>query len=163
METKICRECKEEKPIEEFTKHKRMKGGYDNICKECNNSKVKKWVEENPDKYGLKCKRWYRENRTKSLQESRRRYEEFVRKIQSLKNGKSCVKCGYNKHPEILHYHHRDGSKKDFIISEAINLKSSIIKNPEILQQEIDKCDLLCPNCHCELHLLERLENKKAL
>jgi len=160
METKICRECKEEKPIEEFTKHKRMKGGYDTICKKCNNSKVKKWVEKNPDKYGLKCKRWYRANITKIVEQRKKKYEDFAKHINTFKEGKSCVRCGYNKIPQILQYHHRNKNDKKFNISESINIKKIILENPEILTKEIEKCDLLCPNCHFEIHYLE---NKKPL
>lgn len=32
---KICRKCKEEKPLNEFFKKKKSKDGYDNICKKC--------------------------------------------------------------------------------------------------------------------------------
>ena len=163
METRICRKCNKEKPLEEFTKHKKMKLGYDTICKECNNIHSRKWAVDNPEKYKLRCKRYYRANKKAESEKSKKRYEDFVKKIHSLKDGKSCARCGYNAFPQILHYHHKDGSKKNFIISEAINIKSKIIENPEILKAEIEKCDLLCPNCHSELHLLERLENKKPL
>ena len=162
METKICRECKEEKPIEEFTKHKRMKGGYDNICKECNRIHASKWNEENPDKYKLRCKRWYRANKTQEAIKKRKKYEEFVNYVASLKDGKSCIICGYNKEPQILHYHHRNQLLKSFDISDSISNKKLIKENPEILLEEIKKCDLLCPNCHYELHYKER-KNKKAL
>jgi hypothetical protein len=161
--TRICRKCNTEKPLEEFTKHKRMKLGYDTICLECNRKIASKWNEDNPEKYNLKCKRWYRKNRTKAIQESKKRYEEYTKYLLSLKENKSCIRCGFNEYPIILQFHHRDENIKDFGISEAIYNKRSLIENPEILKIEIEKCDLLCPNCHFIVHYLKRLENKKPL
>ena len=37
METKICKNCGQEKPIADFQKHKGYKDGYANCCKECRN------------------------------------------------------------------------------------------------------------------------------
>ena len=59
--------------------------------------------------------------------------------------GGSCQKCGYNKSPAALVFHHRDTTEKDF------NIGSRVIKW-ESLKPELDKCDLLCQNCHHELH-----------
>lgn len=59
--------------------------------------------------------------------------------------GGACQICGYNKSLVALHFHHRDPSKKDFIISRAS-------KSWEAVLAELDKCDLLCANCHAETH-----------
>ena len=37
METKICKNCGQEKPVADFQKHKGYKDGYANCCKECRN------------------------------------------------------------------------------------------------------------------------------
>lgn len=60
--------------------------------------------------------------------------------------GGECKKCGYNKHPAAMDFHHRDVSDKDFNIGAAANKKWEVIK------KELDKCDLLCANCHREEH-----------
>ena len=160
--TRICRKCNTEKPLKEFTKHKRMKLGYDTICLECNNVHSRKWAVDNEEKYKLRCSRYYRANKKIELEKARKRYEEFTSYIASLKDGKSCIICGYNKEPQILHYHHRDPFQKNFDISDSISNKKLIKENPEVLLEEIKKCDLLCPNCHYELHYNER-KNKKPL
>lgn len=59
--------------------------------------------------------------------------------------GGECIKCGYNKSLKVLSFHHRDPKEKDFSISG----KSWSF---EKLKNEVDKCDLVCSNCHIEIH-----------
>ncbi len=61
--------------------------------------------------------------------------------------GGKCQICGYKKCSRALSFHHLDPKKKDFTIS-AKGLTRSWTK----LQEEIDKCILLCANCHMEVH-----------
>ena len=62
--------------------------------------------------------------------------------------GNKCKLCGYSKYPLVLHFLHRDPSQKLFNISK----RSGYSLNN--LREEAVKCDLLCPTCHCEQHLL---------
>lgn len=64
------------------------------------------------------------------------------------KFGGKCKECGYNHQPRILQFHHLDPSKKEFGISERGRY------NINGLIEECEKCDLLCPNCHAEKHLI---------
>lgn len=66
--------------------------------------------------------------------------------------GGKCERCGYNKSMRALEFHHLDPSEKDFGISKQIN------RNIDDLKKEVDKCILLCSNCHAEIH--EELYNK---
>jgi predicted transcriptional regulator len=59
--------------------------------------------------------------------------------------GGKCIICGYNKSLKALEFHHRDPSKKDFPIS-------GIRKSWDFTKKELNKCDLLCANCHREEH-----------
>lgn len=59
--------------------------------------------------------------------------------------GGKCLKCGYNKCLSALEFHHLDPSKKD---PEYYSLKVNFSK----LKSELDKCVLLCANCHREEH-----------
>ena len=61
--------------------------------------------------------------------------------------GGKCEICGYNKCLSALEFHHLDPSKKDFGIAS-----NSSYKNINILKKEIDKCILVCSNCHREIH-----------
>lgn len=59
--------------------------------------------------------------------------------------GGECEKCGYNKCVDALEFHHKDPNEKDFSISG----KSWAF---ERLKKEVDKCMLVCSNCHKEIH-----------
>lgn len=59
--------------------------------------------------------------------------------------GGKCSKCGYDEHPEILVFHHVGG--KQFNISHRLKLSW------DKLRIELDKCVLLCPNCHALVHI----------
>lgn len=61
--------------------------------------------------------------------------------------GGSCQKCGYNKCNGALEFHHLDPNEKDFGISAKGDTKSW-----ERIRVELDKCILICANCHRELH-----------
>lgn len=62
--------------------------------------------------------------------------------------GGKCSKCGYAKCLGALHFHHTDPTKKDFQINRAVTLSLERVK------PEIEKCILLCANCHAEEHEL---------
>ncbi len=68
--------------------------------------------------------------------------------------GGSCVICGYNKCHSALVLHHLDPSKKDF---ELGSIRANP-KNWNAIVNELQKCVLVCQNCHCELH-----ENKTSI
>ena len=59
--------------------------------------------------------------------------------------GGKCFICGYNSFAGALDFHHLDPKTKDFNISRVKNKKFDSIKN------ELDKCVLLCSNCHREV------------
>lgn len=60
--------------------------------------------------------------------------------------GGKCSVCGYDKCDAALDFHHIDPTKKDFNISHH---KGMTLEN---LKEELDKCILVCRNCHAELH-----------
>lgn len=72
--------------------------------------------------------------------------------INQYKQEHHCVKCGCEK-SYLLDFHHLDPSQKDYTISDNSNIKI------ETLMQEIEKCIILCANCHREFHYFERTNN----
>jgi hypothetical protein len=58
-----------------------------------------------------------------------------------------CQVCGYNKCTGALEFHHLDRNQKDLGIAKAIRMWGT-----EKLTEEINKCILLCANCHREAH-----------
>ena len=59
--------------------------------------------------------------------------------------GNKCEKCGYNKNIAALEFHHLDPSTKKFTLSDTHHTW-------EETKEELDKCILVCANCHRELH-----------
>lgn len=73
------------------------------------------------------------------LEQQKRRKRIFV----ELKGGK-CQKCGYNKCIGALEFHHVNKEEKEFNINRNLSL--------EQMENELQKCILLCANCHREEH-----------
>ena len=61
--------------------------------------------------------------------------------------GNSCINCGYNKCLAALEFHHIDPTQKDFALSNDGHTRSW-----EEIKNELDKCILVCANCHREIH-----------
>jgi hypothetical protein len=72
--------------------------------------------------------------------------------------GGSCRFCGYARCLRALHFHHVDPKEKEFTVSRTY-------KSWEKMRQEIDKCILVCSNCHAEIHegLITQDEVEKIL
>jgi hypothetical protein len=68
----------------------------------------------------------------------------FKQKCIDYKGG-SCESCGYSKCIASFDFHHRDSSKKEFSVSRRRGFSDEV-------KAELDKCDLLCANCHREIH-----------
>ena len=65
-------------------------------------------------------------------------------KLVEYKGGK-CQLCDYNKSLNALHFHHLNSNEKDFSISgKSLSFDK--------LKSEVDKCILVCSNCHSEIH-----------
>ena len=74
------------------------------------------------------------------------RQRAFKQKCVEYKGGK-CENCGYSKCVGALEFHHLDQKEKDFSIS---HVKSYTFD--DVIKKELDKCILLCANCHREEH-----------
>lgn len=72
-------------------------------------------------------------------------YRQRIKKQMIEYKGGKCKICGYNKCIEALDFHHLNPNEKDFNISGG----TKSFKN---LKPEIDKCILVCANCHREIH-----------
>ncbi len=85
--------------------------------------------------------------RYENVKAFRKKRKEF---LLDYKGGK-CEICGYDKCIAALEFHHLDSRKKDFSIGDSNVLRE---KNLEKMLKEVDKCILVCANCHRELHYL---------
>jgi len=82
-------------------------------------------------------KRQYRKRQLDVIQRNRMYVWQYLK-------DKFCIVCGEND-PIVLEFDHRNRKTKETTISRAIkHRKFSLIR----LQKELDKCDVLCANCH---------------
>ncbi len=109
-------------------------------------------------------KYWRAKNKERIKKYNREvRYAKYRRKIQQLKIeavkylGGKCEKCGYNKNYSALDFHHKDGrnGKEDKDIAYLLHSYSK-----KKLFIELKKCQLLCSNCHREIHFPNLEMNK---
>jgi len=140
---------------------------------DCLKKKKEKKRKESQKKYYnkniKKTTNKFKKNDSKNSRNYRRTHSEEINKrerarkkekrewVNNLKKEKKCNKCGESRW-FCLEYHHINPENKKFTIANSISGgygKESILK-------EIDKCILMCGNCHEHLHHLEReIENWK--
>jgi len=70
-----------------------------------------------------------------------------LRQMAADYKGGQCIICKYKKCKRALVFHHVDPKKKSFGISAR-----GLTKSWDKVRKELDKCVLLCSNCHMEVH-----------
>jgi len=91
-------------------------------------------------------KRTYSDRREYIIQAVAKRRKRI--KEMSIKHlGGKCKACGYSKCIAALDFHHLDEDKKKFGLSQ-----DGLTRSWERTKNELDKCILLCANCHREFH-----------
>ncbi len=98
-----------------------------------------------------------KKNNTKLCKEHRYLYKKYDNQYYYIKDyrnkikeksveykGGKCFICGYDKCNRSLQFHHQNPSEKDFDFNR--------IRNWERVKKELDKCILVCANCHAEIH-----------
>lgn len=88
---------------------------------------------------------WYPKNKEKHISYVRRNKKRVAEFIEEYKRARSCVDCGFSgkEFPYVLDFDHLDKNKK-FNIGSWSHAVLSI----EAIEQEIQKCELVCANCH---------------
>jgi hypothetical protein len=119
-------------PTESKTKH----------CPRCKTEKNKEDFFKNRNTLSSYCKKCMYEFNA----ENRR---VFKIKCVEYKGGK-CIKCNYNNSMSALEFHHRNPDEKDFQLSGSQLNKQCNLSDK--IKKELDKCDLMCSNCHREEH-----------
>lgn len=75
-----------------------------------------------------------------------RRWIERKKKAIDYKGGR-CARCGYDRYYGALHFHHVDPKIKD------VSWNKLRLRSWDKITEELDKCEILCANCHAEEHL----------
>jgi hypothetical protein len=73
------------------------------------------------------------------------------KKLQALdyRGGMRCIRCGFNEPiPDCYAFHHRNPNEKDPSWGRMKSNNWSFDK----IKSELDKCDILCHNCHSIVH-----------
>jgi hypothetical protein len=77
--------------------------------------------------------------------EAKRRTLKYHAAIIQQFGGWVCQDCGFIGKPKQFDCHHRNQAEKDFEIGQRYAMASN---SPDRFLQELEKCDLLCANCH---------------
>ncbi len=128
---KTCTICNQEKDEEQFSFRNKDKNIRQAQCKPCQ----KIWKD-----------RHYTDNKQDYVKKTSQRRSKQVKWFREFKTTLKCESCGED-HPACLDFHHKDSSTKEFNIGQYV-------RNGGInrLKKEIDKCTILCSNCHRKLH-----------
>jgi len=78
--------------------------------------------------------------------QQKRGVERKIKLVQMF--GGKCKCCSYDKNYASLSFHHKNPKTKLF----SLDLRNLSNKKWERLIEEAEKCELLCLNCHMELH-----------
>lgn len=78
------------------------------------------------------------------------KYQEKKETVSQIKEQCKCAKCGESR-PYCLDFHHKDPSQKDNTIARLTSNTYAL----SAVFAEIEKCEVLCSNCHREFHYLE--------
>jgi 5-methylcytosine-specific restriction endonuclease McrA len=106
--------------------------------------------------YNMGEKRTYKDRRDYLISAVAKRRKKI--RLKSIKHmGGKCERCGYSKYPEVLEFHHKDPAQKYFNVSEKGHSRSW-----DRVKKEIEKCVLLCANCHRENHVESKLAASKG-
>jgi len=112
-----------------------------------------KYYYNNIEKCAEKAKKWRLKN--KDYIRDKQRESKRKRKLDAIEYlGLVCLDCGGSFHPTIYDFHHRNPIEKDKDPSKLLTLSWKRII------EELDKCDLLCANCHRLRHHKENYENQ---
>ena len=135
MKKKQCTGCCKQLPINMFSRRSSAKDGLQSRCKVCR----KKYHDKH-----------YQDNKKQYADRNKKRRQAIVDLITYYKHEEICDNCGFDTW-QILHFHHMDCQQKDFVIADAVKILPSLDR----LLTEMDKCKLLCPNCHALEHFSE--------
>jgi len=104
----------------------------------------KEYYQANKELIKKQRKLWYTKNREKQRQRYFDLTGRYYEQINNLKNV-PCMDCHQTFPPICMEFDHRDPNTKLASISQLIGIVRSYW---EIIQQEINKCDIVCANCH---------------
>jgi hypothetical protein len=126
----VCTKCKEDKSDDQFPFKNKIEGKRSTICSKCQCEYKKKYYRKNKQSH-------YKRN-----EKSKESLKQFI--LEEKKKG--CQICGEACIP-CLEFHHLNKNEKEYDVSRMYFLGSL-----DKLKLEIEKCVILCANCHRKVH-----------
>jgi len=138
---KVCSKCKISKSASKFGKDKNRPDGLQPRCKKCRKDHYNKVHDGST-------------TQKNNIINGRIRRSNWKAFMYSLIKDKECIVCGSDDY-RVLEHHHRDPSMKFINISDCTT-KGFNEHWKQVFIDEIDKCDVLCANCHRIHHYEDR-------
>jgi hypothetical protein len=128
LSQKVCSKCKVSKTVADFNFRYRATGERLPYCRECGKELTKSHYRRNKRQYIAR-----------SLRSNAKR-REYMRQVKSC----PCADCGVQYPYYVMDFDHREGEEKSFEMNRVSRVTLGALK------KEIDKCDVVCANCHRE-------------
>lgn len=126
----LCRSCKKGKPEEEFAWRNKARGERQRYCKECKKVYNAAWYATHKDeqvaRVAVRGAEWRR----------------MASDIIAWYKDQPCTDCKRRYPPYVMDFDHRDGNTK---VNNVAGMRGWPLKK---LVAEIEKCDVVCSNCH---------------
>src|SRR2546423_1270985 len=136
---KTCSKCKVSKPAGEFNFKSTATGVHQSYCEECGKQLTR---------------RHYRNNKRQYLDRNVRSYikrRELVRQIKT----RACADCDIQYPFYVMDFDHREGEIKEYELNRIDRMTT------RALLREIEKCDVVCANCHRVRTYRRRIEQTR--
>lgn len=138
---KCCNKCEQTLPLDSFGRDKRNKDGKQGVCYVC-------LAKSNSNRY-------YQNTEFRESQLAKQASKKKQRKLDAIKYmGEQCADCKQKYHPSVYEFHHLDPKTKD------VNLAHFKSASWDKFVVELDKCIMLCANCHRVRHWKEKNEDQ---
>lgn len=138
---KNCNHCGKHKDEEEFNWRFKSLGIRHKTCRDCMHGFNKTYFEGNA-----------KERHLQQVRERKELARSYARDfIYNYLLFHPCSQCGESD-VRVLEFHHTDTSGKDMAVGAMVSSGFSV----ERIQAEIDKCVVLCANCHRKITVEER-------
>jgi len=141
MNTKLCTKCNTTQSIAQFNISNSKTGKRVSWCKTC----IKHYDHNR-----------HKKQRKKIVAQKKTRKQSIINWFLELKTTLKCEWCSEN-HPACLTFHHTDPAEKETEVAQAVAWGWS----KERILKEIDKCIVLCFNCHSKHHFSAKYEKLK--
>lgn len=141
MKTKVCTTCNEPKPdtLEFFSRMSKDSKEFRGSCKGCQNKNLRRWQKANPE----------------NIKISRTKTNVAIKALSDRLKSAPCTDCGKTYPPCVMDWDHVRGEK----LYNPGNMLHKCMTAKYLI--EIEKCELVCSNCHRIRTFITRTNNKK--